>query len=539
MKPVTILKYCSFVALCGFIDTSSAESASTGTPLSTSVSKRYLVRLKRPTIADGFAPFSATDRNERFLASRPRQLKVKLELRQTGFVVLETSADQNANELLEGHPDVEYVEEDRQWHPASEEDTAPPSSQTSSPWMKDVLGLGEANPPTELGSTDFDVPVAVVDTGLSHEHPYFRGGLLVNSAEQNGKPGVDDDGNGYVDDVFGANVQRGNGQLVETTTDHGTHVAGLVKAIRDQAAVVYAAAARVKVMGVRFIDGGGSGSTSAAILGLEYALARGARVVNASWGARGEDAFSQALYDAFRGLYDRDVLSVVAAGNAEGGFANDNDRTPYYPANFGLPGLLSVASVTPRYGASGQYQGLSLSPFSNFGRTTVQLAAPGSYEDREGSDAGVYSAYARYTPRTLYVRKKGTSMAAPVVAGIAGVVRALNPSLTAYEVRALMMKATRSSGLPIESGGVIDAAEAFRLAKTTSSEGAKPEPATKQFVTAPARNVEGDETEPVGGCGSITPPSGPGNPFGGNSMGLVTLLFAVMAVVRRPRGVRV
>lgn len=440
--------------------------------------------------------------------------------------------------MLREHPLVEYYEKEISWQVASGEGQPLPSSQAAAPWMEDLMGLDANSPDPDVGySGPSPVVVAVIDTGTQLDHPYLRAGLNVNAAEANGSPGVDDDGNGYVDDVYGANVFSQDGNTNESGSDHGTHVAGLVKSVRDQALVHYSEAAAVRILPIKFIDNSGAGSTSGAIAALEYAASRGARVINASWGARGQESFSRALYDTMLDLYAHEVFISVAAGNAERGVANDNDQVPYFPANFNIPGLMSIASVTPIYGGSG-LRDIFMSSFSNYGATSVDIAAVGDYLDAQGA-SGVWSSNARYSsPANEFVRKKGTSMATPIVSGIAGVVRAINPSLTAYEVRELIRGTSVYSPRlnKLKTSAYVSARAAFDAARTAVSHGAHPGVESPIMgASAGAAASPAPTSRRGGGCGTLKDVSGGEGPGGGNSVMLFAGLYFASQLVRRRR----
>jgi hypothetical protein len=433
---------------------------------------------------------------------------------------------------------VAYVEQDIRWHTQESvgESTSWPSSFTQAPWLRDLMGFSSDNPDPEISPNLNQTRsiVAVIDTGSRSDHPFLNSALEPNASELSGNTSRDDDGNGFVDDFYGANAITRQGSGTETNSSHGTHVAGIIKTIRDHAIEEFPEAAQVSILPIRFIGDDGSGSTASAVIALEYALARGARVINASWGAKGNGAYSQALYDAFAKLYAADVFFAVAAGNADGMGQNNNDVTPYFPANYNIPSLMSVASVTPSYSSAlNRLVSLDLSPFSNYGRNTVQIAAPGDYADGRGGNPGILSAYSGFGPwGNLYIKKQGTSMAAPVIAGIAAVMRAVNPALTAYETKDLLLKSARTYDQleSLQSSAMADAHAAISLAEITPSQGLRP-----RLPAAPVRqNLATSPPEHSSGCGTVTPVN-PEGPFGGNSLGLLSAGYALWALLRKRR----
>ncbi|MBS1983010.1 MAG: S8 family serine peptidase [Bdellovibrionales bacterium] len=498
---------------------------------------RYIVKMKSGSSLDSTSRRLVGSTNARALStelSSGSAIKSRAYGRFGIVVVAGEKADIDAT--LKDHPLVDYYEKDVEWKLSSASAADSPASQASAPWMADFLNLNDNAPdPNVVYGGTSPVIVAVIDTGATTTHPYLQSGLAVNLAEANGAAGTDDDGNGYVDDIYGGNVLSHNGDTIETTTDHGTHVSGIVKAVRDQAiANSFGEAVAVEVLPVRFISASGVGSTSAAIDALDYALARGAKVVNASWGAKGTESFSRALYDTMVTLYNQDVFFAVAAGNSEGGVQNNNDTTPYFPANFNIPGLMSVASLTPTYSVGGTLRDFSLSSFSNYGKTTVDIAAPGDYIDGLGG-IGMWSTNAAYpnSSSSPYIRKRGTSMATPVVAGIAGVVRAINRSLTNYEVKQLIVNsATVTSKMSqIRSSAMVDARAAFNAARTAVSHGDRPAAPGMSVQSADAGSQS--DSHGGGGCGTLRDIKNQEGFLGGNSLALLASIYLAFALTKK------
>jgi subtilisin family serine protease len=259
-----------------------------------------------------------------------------------------------------------------------------------------------------------DVVAVVLDTGVQLQHEDLSANAWVNPREIAGN-GVDDDGNGFVDDVNGWNFYDGNNSTyVDAGQDfHGTHVAGSIGAVGNNGIGVTGVAWHVKIMSLKFLGGPlGKGSTSNAVKGIYYAIDmrnRGVnvRVINASWGGGNE---SQSLRQAIADANNAGVLFVCAAGNA----GINVDDTAEFPATYSidLPNAVSVAAIN---------QGGFLASFSNFGHNSVSVAAPG---------VSIYSTY----PGT-YASLSGTSMSTPYVSGIAVLVWSHEPSLTPAEVK--------------------------------------------------------------------------------------------------------
>jgi subtilisin family serine protease len=213
--------------------------------------------------------------------------------------------------------------------------------------------------------------VGVIDTGIDYNHPDLAANVWTNPLEIPGN-GIDDDGNGYVDDVHGYDFVNRDGDPMDDH-GHGTHVAGTIAAVANNGIGVAGVSWHAKVMALKFLDAGGSGWVSDAVEALNYATDMGAKITNNSWGG-GE--YSTALRDAIAAANSAGAVFVAAAGNS----ANNNDATPFYPAGYEGPNVIAVAATD----ASD-----TLAVFSNFGRNTVQLGAPG---------VGIYSTVPPWAP---------------------------------------------------------------------------------------------------------------------------------------------
>ncbi|CAN0413082.1 unnamed protein product, partial [Phaeothamnion confervicola] len=249
--------------------------------------------------------------------------------------------------------------------------------------------------------------LAVVDCGIDYNHPNLAPNVYTNPGEIAGN-GIDDDHNGVIDDVHGYNAAAKNGEPMDTTS-HGTHVMGTIAGIGVNG--VTGVSPEARVLAVKFIQDG-YGDTADAIAGLLYADNMGARITSNSWGGSN---YNQALYDTLKAS---PALHICAAGNDHA----DNDVTPAYPASYDLPNIVSVAAV----GQDG-----NLAHFSNFGATSVDLAAPGE---------NIYSTL----PNGEYGMKSGTSMAAPHVSGSANLIATRFPNATNQEIKdRLVFSSTR------------------------------------------------------------------------------------------------
>ena len=253
-----------------------------------------------------------------------------------------------------------------------------------------------------------NVLVAVIDTGVKYDHQDLQENIWININEIAGN-GVDDDNNGYIDDIHGYDFANSDGDSMDDN-GHGTHCAGILGARGDNGIGISGAAHSAQIMGIKFLDGSGSGSSSAAINSILYAVDNGAKILSNSWGGGG---FSQSLFDAISYANDHDVLFIAAAGNE----SSNNDNSPSYPANYDLPNIISVAATDHRDQLSG---------FSNYGMS-VDLAAPGSNILSTYSDGG-------------YATLSGTSMATPYVTGAAVLIKSNFPELTALEIKEILLE---------------------------------------------------------------------------------------------------
>lgn len=283
--------------------------------------------------------------------------------------------------------------------------------------------------------------VAIVDSGVTLSNPDIAGNLWTNIREIAGN-GADDDNNGFVDDVAGADWIDRDGDPTDRA-GHGTHVAGTIAATADNGIGSAGVAPGAKVMPLRFLDSRGAGNVGDAIAAIEYAVAAGADVINASWG--GPD-YSPPLQAAIQRAGQAGVVVVAAAGND----GENNDGTPVYPASFDLPNLISVAATD---------QADRLANFSNYGKNNVDIGAPGVEVVATVGDGFGYM--------------NGTSMAAPHVAGIAALLRGVNKGLAADGVVGAIKAGARRTGTlsgRVASGGVADAIGAMQAIGVDTSQ---------------------------------------------------------------------
>lgn len=300
----------------------------------------------------------------------------------------------------------------------------------------------------EYGTTNTSpVIVAVVDTGVDYNHEDLKNVIWHNEGEIPGN-GIDDDGNGYIDDVYGINtLQRdANGKATVNNMDthsHGTHVSGTIAAKQNNGVGIAGIASNVKIMGIRTVPNDGDETDVDVAEAFVYAAKNGAKIINCSFGKSANEG-KKLIPDTLKYIADNyGVLVIVAAGND----STDIDRTPTYPASFDNDNLLIIASTS---------NGGGMSYFSNYGKNSVDVAAPGS---------SIFST----VPGNKYESMSGTSMATPTTVGVAAEVLSHNPNLTYAQLKNVIIQSVTkidSFKNKMVSGGRIDLKRALELART-------------------------------------------------------------------------
>lgn len=285
------------------------------------------------------------------------------------------------------------------------------------------------------------VIVAVIDTGIDYSHPDLAESVWVNEDEIPGD-GIDNDGNGYIDDVHGWNFYSGNNKVFTGTDDnHGTHSAGTIAAARNGIGTVgICDPAYVKVMSIKTLGTPtGIGTADNVAKAIRYAEDNGAVICNLSFGT---NKYSEELYQAMK---NSGMLFVVAAGNGDSSGKGYNiDSLPVYPASFDMDNIISVANM--------RFDG-QLDPASNFGGKSVDLAAPGSY---------ILSTVSG----NKYSYMSGTSMAAPMVTGAAAMLYSYDTRITVGEIKGRILNSARHmNGMAgkTATGGMLDVSAALSL----------------------------------------------------------------------------
>ncbi len=294
--------------------------------------------------------------------------------------------------------------------------------------------------------------VAVIDTGVDYRHSDLAANIWVNTGEIAGN-GLDDDHDGYIDDVYGYDFANNRGDPIDTDS-HGTHIAGIIGAVGNNGIGISGVNPNTRIMPLKFIGDDGTGFTSNAVRALDYAVSHGAKVANASWGGGDIDS---TLSAAIARAGAAGLIFVAAAGND----GSNNDVRPFYPGSYiaSLPNIVTVAASDSSD---------TLASFSNIGANTVTLSAPG---------VSILSTL----PNNRYGVLTGTSISTPFVTGAISLIWDQNPSWTYQQVLAKL----RSSVDPIASmagktttGGRLNVAKALDAIAVSPPPVVVPPPAT-------------------------------------------------------------
>lgn len=300
----------------------------------------------------------------------------------------------------------------------------------------------------DIYTGDPNYRVAIIDTGIDFNHPDLQGNIWVNPGEI-ANDGIDNDGNGYIDDVSGwdftgtgLGTKYGTGDNNPQDGDgHGTHVAGTIAGKGNNGVGVAGVVWGAKIVPLKFLDDTGSGSTANAILAVDYCRVNGIKLSNNSWGGGGS---STALRTAISNAGAADHLFVAAAGNSS---LNIDGLIKSYPASYNLANQINVAATT----ATG-----TLASFSNYGLTSVHVGAPGN---------AIVSTYSTTVAgSTGYASLSGTSMASPHVTGVAALLRGRMPAWTVAQVKSAILSTVKplaSLNGKTVTGGTVSAYKAL------------------------------------------------------------------------------
>ncbi|MFC1569564.1 S8 family serine peptidase, partial [bacterium] len=340
------------------------------------------------------------------------KIKTKFKLIDAELWELEGVSVQEALQNLKNDKDIEYIEPDYIW---SINQVTPNDPSFSQLWGMHNTGQtggttdADIDAPEAWGiDTGGNVLVGVIDTGVDYNHVDLASNIWTNPNEIPNN-NIDDDGNGFVDDVRGWDFVNNDNDPMDDHY-HGTHCAGTIAGIGNNGVGVVGVSWTAKILPIKFLNSSGSGTSTAAILSVEYATMMGVNLTSNSWGGGG---YSQGLYDAIEAAGIAGQLFIAAAGNE----SSNNDLYPHYPSSYDSDNIIAVASTDHND---------NMSSFSCYGQISVDLGAPGS---------NIYST----SPGNSYRTLSGTSMATPHVAGAATLIWSYVPSLTASQIKNLIM----------------------------------------------------------------------------------------------------
>lgn len=300
-----------------------------------------------------------------------------------------------------------------------------------------------------------DQIIAVLDSGVNYNHPFLNANILVNEKEIPDN-GIDDDGNELVDDYIGWDYAQDDGAPFDDI-GHGSHVAGLA------AAEVFGVAPKAKILPIKVVSETGMADMARATAAIYYAVHRGAKILNLSFGGpvnrNASPESIQPVLDAFEYANKNGVIIVTAAGNGTvdqigNPIRIDIDIIPHLPASLPILNNIAVASID---------EDLNLAPYSNFGARSVRVAAPGGTRQKP-----LLSAKQDNSKGELFWAADGTSMAAPVTAGVIALMRGANPKLSVAEINQILLTSgpeTKNLLGKLQSGRALDALEAVNKAK--------------------------------------------------------------------------
>jgi len=395
-----------------------------------SLRDRYRVREMRPLLrgrAHQQVKLPATREQDQSRQARRQRLLLRQRRATAGAKIpdlggvyrvrLDLEAGQSLEEALAAYtsrPDVEYAE----LNPVISICAMPDDRLYAEQWS---LGKIQAPEAWDTCRGDGEIVVAVIDTGVDYNHRDLQGNMWINEAELNGVADVDDDGNGYVDDIHGYNFTHDNNDPADDH-GHGTHCAGTIAAVGNNGLDTSGVCWNARIMPLKILGSTGDGNAADAVPAIYYAVANGADIISGSWGSE-ED--SNMLREAIAYARREGVIVVAAAGN------KGSDK-PYYPAAY--PEVISVTAT------ESNDQRWYLSNYGDW----VDMAAPGR-DVLSLRAAGTSSGVVR---DQFTCKLSGTSMAAPQVSGTCALLLSANPLLTCAELQEMLT----TTGDPIESG---------------------------------------------------------------------------------------
>ncbi|MAV90719.1 MAG: subtilase [Bdellovibrionaceae bacterium] len=379
----------------------------------------FIVKLKNPKLLESKSTLMAFN-----------STNVRIVTKESGALVVRRPVGENraySMEMLANNPLVEYVEPNYIYRIVGSATDLPNDPQLNKLWgliNEGQKSNGDGGTITGLPGFDInarkawaletgskDVRIAVIDTGINYNLDDIKDNIWTNEVELNGQPGVDDDGNGCIDDIHGCDFANNDGDPMDGH-GHGSHVTGTIAASANNGKDIVGVAWHATVVGIKFLTDSGSGSLENAIKAIDYATKLGVHMTSNSWGGGGR---SEALLEAIQRAEAAGILFIAAAGNS----SVNMDTRPQYPAGYDVPNIISVAAVD---------NAGNLASFSNYGRS-VHIAAPG---------VNILST----TPRGLQ-SWSGTSMACPHVSGVAALVYSHFPNMNYSEVKDRILASAR------------------------------------------------------------------------------------------------
>lgn len=366
--------------------------------VSTAQAEEFIVRFKK-----------TQGRPDHLRILKEQNLQVVDQIDELDMYVVNSESRNPSLDFLRQSEDVMYVDQN---HTLTLTDTTPNDKKFSNQWHHKKIKTPQA---WDITKGSQQVVVAVIDTGMSLTHEDLKNQLWFNTKEV-AQNGVDDDRNGFIDDTVGWDFANNDNNPTDDQS-HGSHCAGLIGAEGNNQTGVTGVNWKVKIMPLKFITSSGSGSETNAIKAILYAANNGAQIISASWGS---PEFVQALSDAIQYAANKNVLFVAAAGNDK----TNVEKKGFYPAGLKLPNVISVAASSSSNARA---------DFTNYGKSAVHVAAPG---------VDIYST----SMGNSYETKSGTSMATPIVSGVAALIRSLQPNLNVTDLRNAVLNATVNVG---------------------------------------------------------------------------------------------
>jgi len=364
--------------------------------------------------------------------------------------------------------DVDYIVENIQFHTLE----VPNDPEFEDQWHLFKVNAVDA---WNINEGSKDVVVAVIDTGVAWQHPDLASTIWTNEGEIAGN-GLDDDGNGYTDDIDGwdffSNDENPDDETSSANPGHGTHCAGIIGAVKNNDLLV-SGVANVTIMPVRFLGANGSGDLMTAAKAIDYAVNNGAQIISASWGAAVPEDAVKPIIEAIGRANEQGVIFVAAAGNS----GKNNDSVSMYPANTKSPNMITVA-------ATGEDD--EKPSWSNFGFSRVHIGSPG---------VGILSTLPTEDSGEL----SGTSMATPLIAGIVGLMISeaqvlKGRELTGPEAKAILQTSGVQNELEVACKCRVDAAAALETLHYNTP-----------VVVPTTLSIEIDGKHQFRGCGGVSP----------------------------------